>query len=108
MTVTRHRLDGPPDPAERAPIAPKLEARQHRDVLKVLEYLAGRAGQSRVIGQVVAGARVPIGRAYPALDYLVAAGELVRVDHLTRAGGSPAWTRLDPATPRPVVAQDPS
>ena len=98
MSVTRTRLAAPPEPAQHAPVDPKAEARQHRDTLKLIGYFGARAGQWRTIAQIVAGTRLPIGRAYDALDYLVASGELIKHnEHLTRAGTTtPAWIRRDP------------
>jgi hypothetical protein len=99
VTITRRHLPAPPEPAhQRAPIDPKVEARRHADVLKLVGYFAGRAGQWRTIAQVVIGTRLPIGRAYEALDQLVADGFLVKEnEHVTGAGSvTPAWIRRDP------------
>ena len=85
-------------PAPPALAYPHADAHQHADLLKTISYFAGRAGQWRTIAQVVIGTRLPIGRAYQALDQLVADGFLVKEnEHPTGTGTTtPAWIRRDP------------
>jgi hypothetical protein len=103
VTITRQRLTAPPEPTRQAaPADPKLVARQHQDVLKVIGYFGGRSGQWRTIAQVVIGTRLPISRAFEALDQLVAGGFLVKEnEHPTGTGATtPAWIRRDPPAGR--------
>ena len=71
------------------------------DLVKTMGYMAGRAGQWRTITQIVAGTRLPPGRAYPAVDELVACGFLLKEnEHPTDGQGAttPAWIRRAPTT----------
>jgi hypothetical protein len=110
VTVTRIKRTNPPAtiPHARADapsaltvarVDPRAEARQHRDVLKTIGYFAARAGQWRTITQTVAGTRLPLERAYQAVDSLVDYGLLTLEMRPTPTGTTvPTWIRLDPTS----------